>query len=202
MYYVVEWSGPSQTAYGCLDIGGAGWIWSAAGRMVAITFTFDPRPASHQVHRQLSGHFRFQQHSDFPGVLREWWGALCWLFFWSFASLTIKLYSLAPQHPGEPERVAVKIFWIYKTVVELMGFAEYDNTKDLTKYWCFIRRPQPPSRPDPQGTMVLAIIKRIIQKKPKIIINILNWALLHSSPTTSVESSTQTDNLRKSEEAP
>ena len=112
----MSWSGVAHPKP--LMIGGAGWIWSAAGRMVAITFTFDPRPASHQVHRQLLGHFRLRQHSEFPGVLREWWGALCWLFFWSFASLTIKLYSLAPQHPGEPERVAVKI-WIYRTVVEL-----------------------------------------------------------------------------------
>ena len=46
-------------------IGGAGWIWSGAGRMDAITFTFDPRPASHQVHCQLLGHFRLRQH--FPG---------------------------------------------------------------------------------------------------------------------------------------
>ena len=65
--------------------------------------------------------------------------------------------------------------------------------------YCFIRRPQPPSKPDPQGTMVIAIIKRIIQEKPKT--NYKYIELLHSSPTTSVESSTKTDNLLKSEKA-
>ena len=112
----------------------------------------------------MSKDFLFRVESTWSCPIKSW-GAPPFLlssFFSWCVSPAFQHYSLAPPHQGERP------------------------ISDTQSWKLNIRRPRPTTRPDPQGTLVTHFTKEIWSTQISAI-----WSTIISSPTTSVDCSTQ-----------